>query len=547
MMIKEYNKHVWGKSAIVDKRDVPGAGVEFDIYFPGIKPGENNFECVITKMADPNNPLFASNLQMYDAFALKFTLLAVDGDRSPNHKGRLVVGAYVNAGYRPEVVSLDSSDSNSTVSRTMVGNKDVFSVGVTMHQLTSDGWDPNGTTITLLIEPVPGAVVLPKISEKKPPNNGGKVIYVDSNATGRNDGSDWANAFKNLRSALDVALTGEQIWVAKGVYKPNQGEDQSVIGKGPATFTLKSGVAIYGGFPSGGGKWEDSNPSVNETILSGDIKGEDVTVNNSVRQRGETMYLDKAFHVVTASGVDETALIDGFIITGGNANSSQYNTEQCGGGLYSKAGSPTISNCTFTLNSAVQGGAISIWQGNPRFVNCRFIENSAGDSGGAIYGSESNPTIVNCIFTRNKATEKGGGIYNENGKVRIINCTITKNYAYAGGGIYNQKSTPTLANCIIWGNTSRYGADEPAQLYGVKVEASNCCIQGLTPELGGKNCFSTDPRIADNDTESYHLSAGSPCIDAGDNKAIPENIGTDIDNNPRIAGTAVDIGAVEAR
>ena len=107
MMIKEYNKHVWGKSAIVDKRDVPGAGVEFDIYFPGIKPGENNFECVITKMADPNNPLFASNLQMYDAFALKFTLLAVDGDRSPNHKGRLVVGAYVNAGYRPEVVSLD--------------------------------------------------------------------------------------------------------------------------------------------------------------------------------------------------------------------------------------------------------------------------------------------------------------------------------------------------------------------------------------------------------------------------------------------------------
>jgi hypothetical protein len=70
---------------------------------------------------------------------------------------------------------------------------------------------------------------------------------------------------------------------------------------------------------------------------------------------------------------------------------------------------------------------------------------------------------------------------------------------------------------------------------------------GITPELGGKNCFSTDPRIADNDTESYHLSAGSPCIDAGDNKAIPENIGTDIDNNPRIAGTAVDIGAVEAR
>jgi predicted outer membrane repeat protein len=413
-------------------------------------------------------------------------------------------------------------------------------------QFGSDGWDPNGTTITMLIEPAPGTVALPKISEKKPPNNGGKVIYVDSNATGGNDGSNWANAFKNLRNALDVASKGEQIWVAKGVYKPNQDEGQSVIGK-PETFMLKSGVSIYGGFPSGGGKWEDGNPSANETILSGDIKDEAFMVNGPVRQRSETMYLDKAFHVVTASGVDETALLDGFIITGGNANGPQYDGAGQGGGLYGKAGSPTISNCTFRLNSAAQGGAVSIWQGNPRFVNCRFIENSAGDSGGAIYGSENNPTIVNCIFTRNKATEKGGAIYNENGKIKIINCTITKNYAYAGGGIYNHKSTPTLANCIIWGNTSRYGADEPAQLYGVKIEASNCCIQGLTPELGGKNCFSTDPRIADNDTESYHLSAGSPCIDAGDNKAIPENIGTDIDNNPRIAGTAVDIGAVEAR
>jgi len=416
-----------------------------------------------------------------------------------------------------------------------------------MHQLSSYGWDPNGTTVTLLIEPAPGAVVLPMISGKKPPNNGGRVIYVDCNATGRNDGSDWANAFKNLRGALDVASSGEQIWVAKGVYKPNQGKEQSVISKGPATFTLKSGVSVYGGFPSGGGKWEESDPSANETILSGDIKDEASVVNSPVRQRGEAMHSDKAFHVVTASGVDETALLDGFIITGGNANGPEYDGAGQGGGLYGKAGSPTISNCTFTLNSATQGGAVYIWQGNPRFVNCRFIENSAGDSGGAIYGSESNPTIVNCIFTRNKATEKGGGIYNENGKVKIINCTITKNYAYAGGGVYNQKSTPTLANCIIWGNTSRYGADEPAQLYGVKIEASNCCIQGLTPELGGKNCLSTDPRIADNDTESYHLSAGSPCIDAGDNKAIPENVGTDIDNNPRIAGTAVDIGAVEAR
>jgi predicted outer membrane repeat protein len=180
-------------------------------------------------------------------------------------------------------------------------------------------------------------------------------------------------------------------------------------------------------------------------------------------------------------------------------------------------------------------------------INCRFIDNYAGDSGGAMHNEECNPVLVNCVFTRNSANEKGGAIYNEANKANIINCTITKNYAYVGGGIYNQKSTPTVTNCILWGNTSRYGADEPAQLYGVKVEAGNCCIQGLTEQLGGKNCFAKDPQITDPDTDGCHLSTGSPCIDAGDSKAVPDDVGTDIDGNRRITGAAVDIGATEVR
>jgi hypothetical protein len=310
------------------------------------------------------------------------------------------------------------------------------------------------------------------------------------------------------------------------------------------TFTLKNGVAIYGGFPTGGGRWEDGNPMANETILSGDIKGNDAKVDNPAMLLNDNNRADNAVHVVTASGTDETASLDGFIITGGNANGAQYDTTNQGGGLYAKAGSPTIANCIFRLNSAEQGGAVYFWKGNSRFTNCRFIDNYAGESGGAIHNSESSPTIVNCALTRNTAAEKGGAMYNENGRAKIINCTVAKNYAYAGGGVYNQKSTPTLTNCILWVNTSRYGADEPAQLYGVKVEASNCCIQGLTEQLGGKNCFSKDPRITD---DGYHLLPGSPCIDAGDNKAIPDNVGIDIDGNPRIAGMAVDIGAVEMR
>jgi predicted outer membrane repeat protein len=553
-MLNQTNKHVQAKSSIVERRDRPGPGVEFDIYFPGTKPGEYGFECVSTKN-EPNNPLFAADLRAFDAFALKFTLLAVNGDPSPKHTGTLVVGAYLNAGYRGECVTLEPrvpsytdktntaiGEPNRAISRTQVRSTDVYSIGITMHMLSSEGWDPNGTTITLLVEPAPGAVVIPKMPEKKSPNITGRVIYIDTDAVGSNDGSGWGNAFKKLQDAITVASKGDQIWVAQGVYRPNQ-DQQQPRGERTATFTLRSGVAIFGGFPTGGGRWEDRNPSANKTILSGDLNENDVAVNDPTMLLTDPTRTDNAMHVVTTSGADETALLDGFIITGGNADRSPSQ----GGGLYGKTGSPTISNCVFKLNAAESGGAVYFWKGNSRFINCRFIDNYAGDSGGAMHNSESSPVIVNCVFTRNRANEKGGAIYNETGKAKIINCTITNNYAYAGGGVYNHKSIPILANCILWGNTSRYGADEPAQLYGVKVEASHCCIQGLTEQLGGKNCFAKDPWIADIEADGCRLSVGSPCIDAGDNKAIPDNVGTDMDGNPRIAGTTVDIGAVEVR
>ena len=537
-MLDQTNKRVFSKSSIVGKRDIPAPGVEFDIYFPGTKSGERSFEYVATKN-EPNNPLFASDVNVFDSFALKFTLLAVDGDPSPSHKGRLVVGALINGSYRPECVTLDPADTNTAVSRTRVGRDDMSGIGITMHMLSAEGWDPNGTTITLLVEPAPDAVVIPRTPEPGPQDIG-KVIYVDAGATGSNDGSSWTNAFNFLQDAIAISSNGDQIWVARGIYKPNQGK-KLVISEGTATFKLKSGVAIYGGFPAGGSSLEDSNPLVNETILSGDLKGNDAAVNNLAMLVTETTRSDNAVHVVTASGADETAELDGFTIVAGNAHGSN------GGGLYSKAGSPTIANCIFKQNSAGHGGAIYFWQGRPKFINCRFIDNYATVSGGAMHNSECNPIIVNCVFTRNSAVEKGGAISNEVNNAYIINCTITKNYAYAGGGIYNQKSTPIVTNCILWCNTSRYGADEPAQLYGVKVEASHCCIQGLTPQLGGKNCLAADPRITDVEADGYRLSAGSPCIDAGDSKAISDDVRTDIDGNPRITGAAVDIGAAEAR
>ena len=87
------------------------------------------------------------------------------------------------------------------------------------------------------------------------------VIYVDSNAAGANNGSSWENAYKYLQNALWAAGSGTDIWAAQGTYRPDEDiNEPNGTDDRTATFQLKNGVAIYGGFPSGGGNWASRKP-----------------------------------------------------------------------------------------------------------------------------------------------------------------------------------------------------------------------------------------------------------------------------------------------
>ena len=150
------------------------------------------------------------------------------------------------------------------------------------------------------------------------------------------DCSSWANAC-SLQTALTDSGSGDQIWVAAGMYKPGAARTD--------TFQLKNGVAVYGGFAGTETLLTERNPAANVAILSGDLNGDDSGFTNN----GENSY-----HVVTGSGTDNTAVLDGFTITGGNANGSFPNDN--GGGMYNNTGSPTLFNVTFSGNSAIYGG-----------------------------------------------------------------------------------------------------------------------------------------------------------------------------------------------
>ncbi len=50
----------------------------------------------------------------------------------------------------------------------------------------------------------------------------GKTIYVDIDATGAENGSNWSDAYTSVLAAIDAATTGYGIWVAECTYYTHQ-------------------------------------------------------------------------------------------------------------------------------------------------------------------------------------------------------------------------------------------------------------------------------------------------------------------------------------
>jgi len=71
----------------------------------------------------------------------------------------------------------------------------------------------------------------------------GQTIFFDVDATGSNNGLSWADAYNYLQDALAAVTIGDEVWVAQGIYKPDQGGGITP-GDREATFQLINGVAI---------------------------------------------------------------------------------------------------------------------------------------------------------------------------------------------------------------------------------------------------------------------------------------------------------------
>jgi|GEM_PF-880897 len=389
------------------------------------------------------------------------------------------------------------------------------------------------------------------------------ILFVDADATGSNDGSSWTNAFNYLQDALAAASNGFEIRVAQGLYKPDQGAGVT-LSNPQAAFQLKNGVTIKGGYAGFGEPDPDArNIKVYITILSGDLAGNDAAVIEPADLLIELTRAENSFHVVTADGVDSTAVLDGFTITAGNAlcdpalypydggggvyinNAGAPALNDCtitgnsagyyGGGMLNENSSPTVTNCTFTGNAAERlGGAVANYDSNPTFTNCLIGTNATGywGCGGGMSNSQSDPLLINCVISGNSAPYWGGGIYNSNSNPTLINCTLADNSTEHTAGIFSTgSSNPVLANCIVWANTL-------AQISGAAT-VSYSDVQGGWSGAGNINAnpLFVDSRGPDNvvgtEDDNLRLLGGSACLDAGDNAAVPASVALDLGGDPR--------------
>ena len=380
-------------------------------------------------------------------------------------------------------------------------------------------------------------------------------IYVDATASGANNGTNWADAYTNIHSAVaDANATpgADNIYVAGGYYASTT----SYVFTDPATFT---GGMLYG-IPT---TLENvSGTSAIMRVQGTDLDVTDVEFYNSLSHivaDVSGIRFNKCYFMGARNGsviarlcwlvrgarcgfFDNGSLWDGGAIT--SVDSDLVHIEQCkfqGNHTNGYGGAIQVNNPA-SLATGVLGGF--------KCENSRFEYNKASRAGGAIAVKLASSKLVNSVFSRNRS-RFGGAIAaacgpTMNAKLYMVNCTIFGNDGgIAGGGLMlfdwgAQIVQTEIHNSILWRNWAPPAAVLMRQVNRPPNIFTHSCVTGWgsLPWPGFANIGWSPGLLPNGD-----VLPSSPCIDAGVSGVNPTFL--DIAMAPRVQGPQIDMGAYE--
>ncbi|HEY3412500.1 MAG TPA: right-handed parallel beta-helix repeat-containing protein [Armatimonadota bacterium] len=234
-----------------------------------------------------------------------------------------------------------------------------------------------------------------------------------------NDGSTWALAKRTIQAGINAAGGGGEIWVAGNRTIPVTAYTERI--------TVRSGVALYGGFLGNETARPQRDPVNNPTVIDGQSGGNVVTV---------------------PSSAGATEIVDGFTI-GNKTSGSQYVGIACANaaltlnndvltlnthGLYGDGAVLVVTNSTLKNNSQ---------QGIYCVNNCSLTLSDSllsGNGGHGIYSTTGTLNADRVVSQDNTYS----GIQWENGVSNVADSTIQRD----GYGLYLSGTTIVVHNTV---------------------------------------------------------------------------------------------------
>lgn len=413
-------------------------------------------------------------------------------------------------------------------------------------------------------------------------------IFVDASATGNNDGSNWTDAYTDLKDAIQNASADDQIWIAGGTYKPSTSSRSSYY------VIDKENLKIYGGFAGTEVQLSDRILGTNETVLSGDIQGNDANVTDYLTNYlNTTRNLDNTYRIFNILATGNNLSLDGLTISDAHNNAGATTR---GAAIHKDKtiSDLTLRNCILKNNLARNDNAALLAEfelnntsgsrGNLIVENCQFINNMSRWATG-IYvfvrpSTNVDVTVTNTLFDGNLSGDLNNstarGISGSAGWFRVIgdnsdmnlklyNNTYVNNIdigtnqmtttnravvAISKVNGNNRSLNATVANNIFWSNTTTTGLTtrsitdlnkDPVtvNVYN-SIDESNFNDSSITSTTAISNA---NPLFTNTSNNDYTLMLASPAIDTGDNTYV---IGTtDLNGDSRIFNSIVDMGVYE--